>query len=317
MNLSVCNSSTKRHLFASYSFKSLARGLFILFLIFLFHASGSVTETTPIEHKRPLLRGAAPYSLGSRENKTAVLLIHGFLGAGQNFDDLPERLAAAGFFVRVMLLPGHGTTPEDLAKIDSATLKQAVIEEVVTLKTQNMRVFLIGHSMGGTLAVLAATHQDVNGIVLAAPFFKVTRKPYYLLPPETWFNFSKHFLTWIYKGRRFVQVNRPEAKDKILSYRWVPTSAISTLFDLGKEAAASYVVSSITCPCLIIHSTGDEAASYDAAREFFNKLRVPDKQFVELHRSNHHLFFDYDAPQVNDTILEWLAKTCRKGESLP
>jgi len=153
--------------------------------------------------------------------------------------------------------------------------------------------------------------------VLAAPFFKVTRKPYYLLPPETWFNFSKHFLTWIYKGRRFVQVNRPEAKDKILSYRWVPTSAISTLFDLGKEAAASYVVSSITCPCLIIHSTGDEAASYDAAREFFNKLRVPDKQFVELHRSNHHLFFDYDAPQVNDTILEWLAKTCRKGESLP
>lgn len=46
---------------------------------------------------------------------TACLLIHGFVGSRKDFADLGQRLAAAGFHVELLRLPGHGTTPTEFA----------------------------------------------------------------------------------------------------------------------------------------------------------------------------------------------------------
>ncbi len=44
------------------------------------------------------------------------LLVHGFTGAPDEMRPLGEALAAAGFPVRAVRLPGHGTSVDDLAR---------------------------------------------------------------------------------------------------------------------------------------------------------------------------------------------------------
>mgnify|MGYP001329854601 CR=1 FL=1 len=273
-------------------------------------------DSVPNDSTKVLI-GAEPHTLGPEDAKAAVLMVHGFLGAGQNFDNLPDLLAEEGFRVRVMLLPGHGTSPYDLKTVSASTLKQAVFEEIQSLKAHYEAVYVIGHSMGATLAFIAASKISIDGLVLAAPFFAVTRKPYYLFPPETWFRYLHPIFPWLYKGKLFLQVNRREAKDKILSYDWVPANALLVLFELGREAEQKETISSINCPTLMIHSVADAAASFEHAKLVYDMLPAAKKDLLVLQRSDHHVFYDYEDKQVKQEIIIWLkyVQNLKKNDS--
>ena len=49
-------------------------------------------------------------------NRVGCLLIHGFSGSPSEMRFMGERLAKAGWTVSGILLSGHGTTPEQMAK---------------------------------------------------------------------------------------------------------------------------------------------------------------------------------------------------------
>ncbi len=57
-------------------------------------------------------------ALGSGKNAhIGVLLVHGFTGSPASMRPWGEFLHSKGYTVRVPLLPGHGTQPEDLNKV--------------------------------------------------------------------------------------------------------------------------------------------------------------------------------------------------------
>ena len=158
-----------------------------------------------------------------------------------------------GYFVRTLLLPGHGTTPEDFAEAETSEFIQAVLDEVRALKEDHNQVYLVGHSMGSALSVLAAAAEEVDGLVLGAPYFGVTYQWYYVLPAETWTHLTSSFVHRVYKSNSFIRVNRDEAKEQIFSYRWVPAQGTLTLIDIGKRASEPETLQSISCPVLILH----------------------------------------------------------------
>jgi carboxylesterase len=251
-----------------------------------------------------ILIGAEERNLGPLDASGAVLFVHGFIGGGSNFNDLPERVAAQGWFVRVMRLPGHGTTPTDLLDVSADDLEAAVVADVETLRRTFQQVVVVGHSMGGSLGALVVAKQSVDRLILAAPYFGVTRKWYYGLPVETWVRVTAPILPWLYKGDMFKQVNRPEAKKEILSYRWVPSHAVQVLLEVGRRASDPAVLGALECPILLIHSRSDAAASPRAAAEAFNHMPSKEKQIVWLTRSNHHVFWDYEAEEVMQVVLD-------------
>lgn len=239
----------------------------------------------------------------------AVLLVHGFMGSRKDFNDLGPALAAAGLHVRMLRLPGCGTTALDFAQQTPETLLNAVRGEYKSMRTQYENVSLAGFSMGGSLStLLASERKDIDRLVLISPYYGVTYFWYYVLPPE-WWSFSIGYLTpYVGRSEYFVKVNRPHEEVNLFTYHVMSTSSSRTLIRLGRLARRPETLARVRSPVLLVMAEGDEAASPSRARAAFEKMGSADKQarwFTK--RSNHHLLWDYDREEAKATIVGYLS----------
>ena len=103
-----------------------------------------------------------------------VVVSHGFTGTPASMRPWAEHLAAAGYTVRLPLLPGHGAhlarRPTGPAGRSGTPTIEARLRE---LRARCDTVFAVGLSMGGTLVTrLAEQHPDgVAGLVLVNPAY--------------------------------------------------------------------------------------------------------------------------------------------------
>lgn len=252
-----------------------------------------------------IILGTEPLTLPGEGGK-ACLLVHGWVGSRIDFNDLGERLRRKGATVRLMLLPGHGTTPRDLNDAGVDDFLAALGRELDELEAAHEEVTLIGFSLGGALATLTAARAPPDRLVLAAPFFEVTYRIYYVLSPETWNSLLSPFIEYVVKGESFIRVNREEARSRIFSYKVIPTRAVTVLCEAGRRARDPEVLGKVTCPLLLLHSRGDMAASFKAAEEAFGLMRSDKKEIRLFDRSNHHLFWDYDCDEVMEEIVKFV-----------
>ena len=94
---------------------------------------------------------------GSGKNaRIGVLLVHGFTGAPPSMRPWGEFLLSKGYTVRVPLLPGHGTRPEDLNKVKWQEWPAKVQSELEELFKACDQVFICGLSMGGGTTLYVA-----------------------------------------------------------------------------------------------------------------------------------------------------------------
>lgn len=79
-------------------------------------------------------------------------------------------MVAAGLDVEVPLLPGHGTTVDDMLATGWSEWSAEVDRALAALEQRCERVIVIGQSMGGTLALWAALHHPtIAGLVCINP----------------------------------------------------------------------------------------------------------------------------------------------------
>ncbi len=89
-------------------------------------------------------------------NATAALLIHGFTGTPAELRDLGFFLNQEfGWTIHAPLLPGHGTTPENLAKVKMENWAQTTHGALRRLSKKHAKIHLIGISMGALLCIQA------------------------------------------------------------------------------------------------------------------------------------------------------------------
>jgi carboxylesterase len=236
----------------------------------------------------------------------ACLLVHGWIGSRVDFNDLGRRLNEKGMTVRMLRLPGHGTSPRELETTGADDLVRAVEAEYLALKADHGDVSVVGFSMGGSLATLLAAAHRVDRLVLVAPFYTVTYRWYYVLAPETWNTILSPIVTYVIKADDFIRVNRAEAKKHIFTYRTVPTSSVAVLCELGRRARAPGILGRIACPVLMLVADGDMAASPPAMKAAFDLMASKDKELVPCDRSNHHILWDHDGPMAAERIVEFL-----------
>jgi pimeloyl-ACP methyl ester carboxylesterase len=88
-----------------------------------------------------------------RPGEAPVVLLHGLLGAGQNFGSTQKALAAEGRRVLALDLRNHGASPQ-AAEMTYAAMAADVVE---TLQAEGAwPAAVVGHSMGGKVAMMLA-----------------------------------------------------------------------------------------------------------------------------------------------------------------
>lgn len=111
-----------------------------------------------------ILPGAEPLSAAG--GPTGVLAIHGFTGSPQSMRPIALAMAHAGHTVEMPLLPGHGTTVEDMLTTGWDDWTAAVEKVYLDLAERTERVVVTGLSMGGALTLwLATRHPEIAAIV--------------------------------------------------------------------------------------------------------------------------------------------------------
>jgi 2-succinyl-6-hydroxy-2,4-cyclohexadiene-1-carboxylate synthase len=106
-----------------------------------------------------------PYVSCGQPDKPTLVLLHGFMGRGEDWLPLARRWLAPYFFCVMPTLPGHGThIPADLLTFDTVADGLYTLVQQVTVAPVN----LLGYSMGGRLALYFAHRysSSVNRVVL-------------------------------------------------------------------------------------------------------------------------------------------------------
>ncbi|WP_250462060.1 alpha/beta fold hydrolase [Microbulbifer litoralis] len=106
--------------------------------------------------------------------KRGILLVHGLGDSPWSFHDVGQELAAQGFLVRTVLLPGHGTDPADMIEATAEQWQKVVYQQAHALASDvEGEVYLGGFSTGANLILdYAYQHPEVAGLVLFSPGFK-------------------------------------------------------------------------------------------------------------------------------------------------
>lgn len=95
-----------------------------------------------------------------------ILYIHGIMGSPLEFQRIAEALKDENIYFKALLLPGHGSNGYDFARTRSNAWQTHVNQEISHLKNSYSKIILIGHSLGGLLALNAALQYSVDGIIL-------------------------------------------------------------------------------------------------------------------------------------------------------
>jgi esterase/lipase len=102
-----------------------------------------------------------------------ILFVHGLGDSPWSFTDLGPALAAKGFLVRAILLPGCGTNPAEMIDVRVEDWRRAVAEQADILGREVDELYLGGFSNGSNLALeYAYAHPRVKGLILFSPAVK-------------------------------------------------------------------------------------------------------------------------------------------------
>jgi carboxylesterase len=201
-----------------------------------------------------LLPGAEPFSHPG--GTTGVLLCHGFTGSPQSLRGWAGFLADAGLTVSLPLLPGHGTSWQEMNSTTSDDWYAAAKDALDALRAECDEVFVMGLSMGGCLALrLAETHgSDVRGLVLVNPS----------LAPDTKLFLVAPVLKHLVRSMPAIgsDIRKPGAVE--LSYDRVPARAAATLPRLWRQTARD--LPRITAPVLVYRSSVDHVVGPPSMR---------------------------------------------------
>ncbi len=211
-------------------------------------------------------------------NDCGVLLIHGFTGTCAHMRPLADALAARGYTVRTINLPGHATAESDMAK---ATWQQWLhaAKEAAYQMMQEVRVFTVcGLSMGGVLALLIAQQMKVDVCVpISAPTAVQNR----LLPLAGIAAPIIRRIPWGEGTERHKHID----KTYDFGYSGFPTAKGADLNRLIKMANRNLF--NIQCPILAVQSDGDETIWEGSADAILEGVGSAVRQKLMLHDMPH------------------------------
>jgi len=249
----------------------------------------------------PVRRCARPIEY-SNGNSRVVLCIHGFTGYPGEMAYPALRLRDSGWDVRVLRLSGHGTCGADFSKSGVSEWRRQISDEWKNLVSRYQEVCILGHSMGGLLALDLAVEYPVGKIALMAPLLGI-RKPGMIFFKPFSFLIEKRPYPWktnpVFKffDERDIDDDAYLGKEY---WSWIWMRPLADLIRL--QTATEKKLSNISGPVLALFGEKDTVIGTKGRRILDSELKTKHKT-MELPGCGHYIPYDPN-PGSKETAME-------------
>ena len=245
--------------------------------------------------------------------RAVVVIAHGAGEHSGRYEHVARRLVDAGYAVYALDHRGHGRSAGRRALVDRM---DRVIADVRTLagraasENPGRPLFLLGHSMGGTISIaFAARHQDeLAGLALsgpvavleaASPALRVVASVLSTLTPNLGvFGVDPSLVS------RDPEVVRAYREDPLVFHGKLPARTVAELAAAVGRFPAE--VPQIRLPLLVMHGTKDALAPVAGATMVHERAASTDKTLRLYEGLYHEILNEPERQTVLGDLLSWL-----------
>ncbi len=214
------------------------------------------------------------------------LLIHGLNDSPYSWHDMGKSLAAMGFDVRAILLPGHGTTPRAMLRVhykqwlETTRQHMSVWQKEIAKKGVSQAqapLYLGGFSLGGVLASIMALESDeVAGLLLVSPAWhsKLNR----LL---RWSGIYKRFKPWVFGGMII--------EDNPAKYNSIPVNSAAQYYNTTRYLKKRWQGRKLSVPVLLVATADDSVVDVNYMRSLYRKRFVGESRAMVMYSNDTSL----------------------------
>lgn len=223
----------------------------------------------------------------SEDNK-AILLVHGLNDSPFTFRDIAQDLAKHGFHVQVILLPGHGSKPQDMFLPQLNDWESLVSHYAQILQNNYSEVWLGGFSTGANLVTsYAILNEGISGLMLFSPAF-LSKSP--LLEHMTQYIPSK------------IDIVDYEKQRNLAKYDSAPFNGLKVYSGSAIKVRQLLSSSNVDIPTIILLSEHDSVVDSKVIMEsYFEKFTHHKARILWFGRNEVNMkrvkYFDMDLPE--------------------
>lgn len=193
------------------------------------------------------------------------------------------------------LLPGHGTTWQELARTPWELWYDAYDAAYSELAGRTDRVFAAGLSMGGTLALRLAAHRPVAGVAVVNPGLTIDD------PRARYSGLLKYVLRSVPAIGNNIKLQGQDEG----AYLRTPVGGVHQLMRLFEDTTAA--LPRISAPVIVFRSTVDTVVP-ESSMDVLRRQLVSELEVVPLENSYHVATMDHDAPLIFDRSHQFIQR---------
>jgi alpha-beta hydrolase superfamily lysophospholipase len=246
--------------------------------------------------------------------KAALAVVHGYGEHSGRYGNVVDWFVPRGYAVYAFDLRGHGRSQGQRGHVDGWAEMRGDVRaflDFVHQQEPDPPVFLVGHSMGGLIALNYVLHhpEGLEGVVASGPL--VSQLPL----PSALILIAKILSSLL---PRLAMKNELDAtglshdtavveayvNDPLVHGRGTPrmTTEVMAAIDWTQDHAAE-----LALPCLIVHGGDDRLALPESSRTFFDNVTFADKERIEYDGYYHEVFNEVGKEQVLADVEAWVA----------
>ena len=252
--------------------------------------SYSAPRNGKIKQRETAIADPSPFFIKPKQaNGLGILLIHGLLASPAEVRDYGHYLANQGFTVLGIRLKGHGTSPYALHDVSFEQWFVSVQRGFNILKAHCPKLFVIGFSTGGALALklAAENHAEIIGLVAISVPIKFVNPAFMLV---SLLHNTNALVRWVssFEGVKPFIENTPEHPD--INYLNTPVRALYELRRLIQHLEA--LLPDIETPSLLLYADNDPVVSPQSAGIVFEKLGAMHKRLHPIKAERHGILME-------------------------
>jgi alpha-beta hydrolase superfamily lysophospholipase len=245
--------------------------------------------------------------------RAIVVVAHGASEHSDRYAHVARRLVDDGFGVYAIEHRGHGRSDGPRALIDRVDNAVADLDRLVRIAAERdaaARVFLLGHSMGGAIAVrYAVLHGDrLSGLILSGPLAALEAAP----PAQ---RVAARVLSTLTPRLPVVAIDatlvsrdpevvRAYVGDPLVHHGKLPARTVAEL--AAAIDAFPDSVASIRVPTLIMYGTDDALCPPAGSLMLHERIGASDKTLKAYDGLHHEILNEPEQDQVMDDMCAWL-----------